>query len=151
MPQWDQYELWSLNGEKWELVMWFHEFDVAQAVMRTRRYRTRLIHAVYDGANRVREDILAELGKQKKSQVLVGFALETDNAIEYGKDKIKKKNLDLIIINTTSASNPAFGSDFNSVSLIDKHNNLVNFEFKSKQEIAKDIVEEIKKILQKNK
>lgn len=62
MPQWDQYELWSLNGDKWELVMWFHEFDVAQAVMRTRRYRTRLIHAVYDGPTRVKEDILAELG-----------------------------------------------------------------------------------------
>ncbi|MBP7809757.1 MAG: bifunctional phosphopantothenoylcysteine decarboxylase/phosphopantothenate--cysteine ligase CoaBC [Bacteroidia bacterium] len=90
------------------------------------------------------KDILAELGKLKNKQILVGFALETTNAIEYGKEKIKKKNLDLIVVNTTSENNPAFGSDFNTVSIIDKHNNLVNFEFKSKAEIAKDIVEAIK-------
>lgn len=90
------------------------------------------------------KDILAELGKLKSKQLLVGFALETNNAIEYGKEKINKKNLDLIVVNTTSESNPAFGSDFNTVTIIDKHNNLVNFEFKSKAEIAKDIVEAIK-------
>ncbi len=90
------------------------------------------------------KDILAELGKLKSKQILVGFALETNDAIEYGKEKIKKKNLDLIVVNTTSESNPAFGSDFNTVTIIDKHNNLVNFEFKSKAEIAKDIVEAIK-------
>lgn len=90
------------------------------------------------------KDVLAELGKLKTKQVLVGFALETNNAIDYAKEKIKNKNLDMIVVNTTSESNPAFGSDFNTVSIIDKHNNLVNFEFKSKTEIAKDIVEAIK-------
>ena len=90
------------------------------------------------------KDILAELGKLKNKQVLIGFALETENAIEYAKEKIKNKNLDLIVVNTTSKSNPAFGSDFNTVSIIDKHNNLVNFEFKSKTEIAKDIIKTIK-------
>ena len=48
------------------------------------------------------------------------------------------------MVNTTSEKNPAFGSDFNTVTIIDKHNKLVNFEFKSKAEIAKDIVEAIK-------
>lgn len=90
------------------------------------------------------KDILSELGKQKTKQILVGFALETDNALDYAKEKIKNKNLDLIVVNTTSEKNPAFGSDFNTISIIDKHNNLVNFEFKSKTEIAKDIVEAIK-------
>lgn len=89
-------------------------------------------------------DVLAELGKQKNKQILVGFALETDKALDYAKDKIKNKNLDLIVVNTTSEKNPAFGSDFNTVSILDKHNNLVNFEFKSKAEIVKDIVEAIK-------
>ena len=89
-------------------------------------------------------DILAELGKLKTKQILVGFALETDNAIEYAKEKVKNKNLDLIVVNTTSEKNPAFGSDFNTISIIDKHNKLVNFEFKSKTEIAKDIVSAIK-------
>lgn len=90
------------------------------------------------------KDVLAELGKLKTKQILVGFALETNNAIDYAKEKIKNKNLDLIVVNTTSESNPAFGSDFNTVTIIDKHNNLVNFEFKSKTEIAKDIAEAIK-------
>ncbi|HTK94166.1 MAG TPA: hypothetical protein VL382_00895 [Terriglobales bacterium] len=66
MAQWDQYELWSLSNGKWELVMWFHEFDVASAVMRTRTYRTRLIHAVYDGGQRIKEDVLAELGATRE-------------------------------------------------------------------------------------
>lgn len=95
------------------------------------------------------KDILGELGKQKSKQVLIGFALETENAIEYAKEKIKKKNLDLIVVNTTSESNPAFGSDFNTVSIIDKHNKLVNFEFKSKADIAKDIIEAIKVFMAK--
>jgi phosphopantothenoylcysteine decarboxylase/phosphopantothenate--cysteine ligase len=95
------------------------------------------------------KDVLAELGKLKTKQVLVGFALETNNAINYAKEKIKNKNLDMIVVNTTTESNPAFGSDFNTVSIIDKHNNLVNFEFKSKTEIAKDIVEAIKAFISK--
>jgi phosphopantothenoylcysteine decarboxylase/phosphopantothenate--cysteine ligase len=90
------------------------------------------------------KDILAALGKTKNKQVLVGFALETENAIDNAKEKLKNKNLDLIIVNTTSATNPAFGADFNTITIIDKHNNLVNFEFKPKTEIAKDIVEAIK-------
>ncbi|HWY11817.1 MAG TPA: bifunctional phosphopantothenoylcysteine decarboxylase/phosphopantothenate--cysteine ligase CoaBC [Bacteroidia bacterium] len=90
------------------------------------------------------KDILGSLGKAKKKQILIGFALETENAIEYAKEKLKNKNLDLIIANTTSVNNPAFGSDFNTICIIDKHNNLVNFEFKSKAEIAKDIVEAVK-------
>jgi hypothetical protein len=66
MARWEQYELWSLNQGKWELVMWFHDFELASAVMRGRQYRTRLIHAVYDGANRVQEDVLAELGATRE-------------------------------------------------------------------------------------
>lgn len=89
-------------------------------------------------------DVLAELGKLKTKQLLIGFALETNNAMDYAKEKLVKKNLDMIVVNTTTESNPAFGSDFNTVTIIDKHNNLVNFEFKSKTEIARDITEAIK-------
>jgi hypothetical protein len=66
MAKWEQYEVWSLNGEKWELVAWFHDFDVANAIMRKRTYRTRLIHAVYEDAQRVHEDLLAELGATRE-------------------------------------------------------------------------------------
>lgn len=90
------------------------------------------------------KDILGDLGKLKKQQCLVGFALETDNALDYAKEKLKNKNLDIIVANTTSKENPAFGSDFNTVTIIDKHNNLRNFELRSKVDLAKDIVNYIK-------
>ena len=90
------------------------------------------------------KDILTELGKLKKQQCLVGFALETENVIEYAKQKLQNKNLDIIVANSTSQKNPAFGSDFNTITIIDKHNNLLNFELKSKPEIATDIVNYIK-------
>lgn len=89
-------------------------------------------------------DILAELGRTKKNQILVGFALETNDTLDYARKKLEAKNLDVVVANTTSEKNPAFGVDFNAITIIDKHNNLVNFEFKSKQEIAADVVEHIK-------
>ena len=85
-------------------------------------------------------DILETLGKQKKQQLLVGFALETDNVIEYAKEKIKKKNLDLIIANSAIENGSGFGVDTNKITIIDKHNKLYNFELKNKREVAKDIV-----------
>lgn len=89
-------------------------------------------------------DILAELGRRKKNQILVGFALETNNALDYARKKLEAKNLDMVVANTTSEKNPAFGADFNTITILDKHNNLVNFEFKSKQEIAQDVIQHIK-------
>jgi phosphopantothenoylcysteine decarboxylase/phosphopantothenate--cysteine ligase len=86
------------------------------------------------------KDILEILGQQKKNQILVGFALETDNVIEYAKEKIKKKNLDFIVANSAIEKGAGFGVDTNKITIIDKHNNLYNFELKSKQEVAKDIV-----------
>lgn len=85
-------------------------------------------------------DILETLGKQKKHQLLVGFALETNNIIEYAKEKIKKKNLDFIVANSAAEIGAGFGVDTNKITIIDKHNKLYNFELKSKQEVAKDIV-----------
>jgi phosphopantothenoylcysteine decarboxylase/phosphopantothenate--cysteine ligase len=89
------------------------------------------------------KDILAHLGSLKKNQCLVGFALETENTIENAKQKLQTKNADIIIANTTSPENPAFGSDFNSIIIVDKHNKLVNFEFRSKEDLAKEIVAHI--------
>ncbi len=85
-------------------------------------------------------DILETLGKQKKHQLLVGFALETDNVIEYAKAKIKKKNLDFIVANSATEVGAGFGVDTNKITIIDKHNKIYNFELKSKQDVAKDIV-----------
>ncbi len=95
-------------------------------------------------------DILETLGKQKKKQVLAGFALETDNIIDYAKAKIAKKNLDLIVANSATEKGAGFGVDTNKITIIDKHNKLYNFELKSKQEVAKDIVTFIINYLNKN-
>lgn len=86
------------------------------------------------------KDILETLGQQKSKQLLVGFALETNNIVEYAKDKIKKKNLDFIVANSATETGAGFAVDTNKITIIDKHNKLYNFELKSKQEVAKDIV-----------
>lgn len=89
-------------------------------------------------------DILKTLGeKKKKGQLLVGFALETENLMENATEKLKRKNLDLIIANQTGPENAIFSSDKNKISILDKHNKLSNFELKSKQEVAQDIVDHI--------
>ena len=86
------------------------------------------------------KDILSELGKQKKAQLLVGFALETENLIEYATEKLKNKNLDLIIANSAIEKGAGFGSTTNKITIIDKYNKISNFELKSKTEVATDIV-----------
>ena len=85
-------------------------------------------------------DVLETLGKQKAKQILVGFALETNNLIEYAQEKIKKKNLDFIVANSATEQGSGFGFDTNKITIIDQHNKITNFELKSKQEVAKDIV-----------
>ncbi|MBA2611624.1 MAG: bifunctional phosphopantothenoylcysteine decarboxylase/phosphopantothenate--cysteine ligase CoaBC [Bacteroidetes bacterium] len=86
------------------------------------------------------KDILTELGKQKKKQCLVGFALETENLLGYAKDKLKTKNLDIIIANSAGEKGAGFTVDTNKITIIDKHNKISNFELKSKQEVADDII-----------
>lgn len=89
------------------------------------------------------KDILASVGKLKKELYLVGFALETENELENAKDKIKKKNLDLIVLNSLRDKGAGFGSDTNKITLIDKKDKVQEFELKSKQEVATDIFMEI--------
>ena len=87
-------------------------------------------------------DILAWVGENKKeSQVLVGFALETNNLLENSKDKLKRKNLNLIVMNTLEDKGAGFAGDTNKISILDNHNNFTSFELKSKSEVATDIVE----------
>ncbi|MFP5470985.1 MAG: bifunctional phosphopantothenoylcysteine decarboxylase/phosphopantothenate--cysteine ligase CoaBC [Bacteroidia bacterium] len=88
------------------------------------------------------KDILAELGKTKKpNQTLVGFAMETHNEENFAKEKLKKKNLDFIVLNKLNEDGAGFKADTNLITIFDKNNNTVKFELKSKQEVAKDILE----------
>ena len=89
------------------------------------------------------KDILASLGKIKKDQYLVGFALETNNEIENAKSKIKRKNLDAIVLNSLQDKGAGFATDTNKITIIDKNLNEKPFELKSKVEVAKDILNEI--------
>ncbi|WP_405606086.1 bifunctional phosphopantothenoylcysteine decarboxylase/phosphopantothenate--cysteine ligase CoaBC [Polaribacter sp. Asnod1-A03] len=91
------------------------------------------------------KDILASLGKIKKDQFLVGFALETNNELENAKGKLKRKNLDAIVLNSLQDKGAGFATDTNKVTIIDKDLNEKSFELKSKVEVAKDIINEIVK------
>lgn len=96
------------------------------------------------------KDTLAELGKLKtKKQVLVGFALETENEVSNAKEKIKRKNLDLIVLNSLNDKGAGFKTDTNKITIIDKNNKITKFELKSKEEVAKDILKTIQNIKSK--
>lgn len=85
-------------------------------------------------------DILEWAGKAKvSSQFLVGFALETNNAIENAKGKLQRKNLDAIVLNSLEDKGAGFKSSTNQVSILTQ-NNLVNYSLKSKEDVALDIL-----------
>lgn len=91
-------------------------------------------------------DIAAELGKQKsEKQFVVGFALETDNEVANAQQKMKKKNFDLIVLNSMQDTGAGFQHDTNKITIIDKTGNQLNFGLKSKVEVAEDIYNEVKK------
>ena len=87
------------------------------------------------------KDILANLGEIKgNEQVLVGFALETENTLENAKGKLVRKNLDYIVLNSLKDEGAGFAGDTNQVTIIDSNNNITKFELKSKAEVARDIL-----------
>jgi len=86
-------------------------------------------------------DIAAELGKRKNNnQVLVGFALETTHEVENAKEKIRKKNLDYIVLNSLKEEGSRFGYETNKVTIIDKSGNQKEYPLKSKIVVAEDIL-----------
>jgi phosphopantothenoylcysteine decarboxylase/phosphopantothenate--cysteine ligase len=89
-------------------------------------------------------DIAALLGSlKKKHQILVGFALETDDEVSNAISKLKKKNLDMIILNSLRDEGAGFGHETNRITIIDSNNNIDKFELKTKGEVASDILHKI--------
>lgn len=87
-------------------------------------------------------DVLQTIGKTKADhQWLVGFALETNDAIKHGAGKLKKKNLDLIVINTLEDEGAGFGHDTNKITLLDFNNKTTKFELSSKKVVANNILD----------
>lgn len=91
------------------------------------------------------KDILESLGAAKTHQFLVGFALETDNELENAKDKLKRKNLNLIVLNSLNDKGAGFKSSTNKVTFIDNKDQVIEFELKDKAEVARDLCNEILK------
>lgn len=90
------------------------------------------------------KDIAAELGRIKTaSQLLVGFALETNNEEVNALSKMQRKNLDMIVLNSLNDKGAGFSVDTNKVTILDKAGNKTVYELKTKVEVAKDIVDQI--------
>ena len=89
-------------------------------------------------------DIAATLGNSKKpSQILVGFALETNDEVQNAKSKLQRKNLDFIVLNSLNEEGSGFGYDTNRITIIDRNNIIDKFELKSKDDAARDILDKI--------
>ncbi len=95
-------------------------------------------------------DILSNLSKmKKKNQILVGFALETNNEIDFARDKMKRKKLDFIVLNSLKDEGAGFRSDTNKISIIDT-TGITNFELKTKKEVAEDIITKVLSLIKRN-
>jgi phosphopantothenoylcysteine decarboxylase/phosphopantothenate--cysteine ligase len=95
------------------------------------------------------KDIAKSLGEIKKeSQILVGFALETNDELENAAKKLKSKNLDFIVLNSLNEKGAGFKVDTNKITIIDKSNNQEFFELKSKTDVATDIVKKIEALME---
>lgn len=92
-------------------------------------------------------DILAKLGANKKEKILVGFALETHNEYQHALEKLKQKNLDLIVLNSLQDEGAGFGSETNIVTIIDRAGNDQRFPLMTKFNVADRILDRLKALL----
>lgn len=130
---------------------YFNDVDVAIAAAAVADYRPKNVadqkikknDASFSIELEKTKDILASLGQIKKNQFLIGFALETENEIEHAKQKIQKKNLDLIVLNSLNDAGAGFGKPTNKVTFINKDFTIEPQKLKSKEEVALDIVNKI--------
>ncbi|OPX24655.1 MAG: bifunctional 4'-phosphopantothenoylcysteine decarboxylase/phosphopantothenoylcysteine synthetase, partial [Candidatus Latescibacteria bacterium 4484_107] len=88
-------------------------------------------------------DILSELAPAKRDKVIVGFAVETENAIAHAREKLQKKNLDFIVLNNPLVEGAAFGTDTNVVTILDSKGNVEKLPKMSKREVAEKVMEKV--------
>lgn len=92
-------------------------------------------------------DIAASLGKRKREgQILVGFALETEHEVEHAKEKLVRKNLDFIVLNSLNDKGAGFRTDTNKITIIDREGTTA-YPLKSKTKVAEDIVDKLAELL----
>ena len=85
-------------------------------------------------------DVLSEMSKLKKNQILVGFALETDNEMENAQSKLSRKNLDIIVLNSLNDPGAGFGTSTNKVTFITAEGEVIEGSLKSKTKVAEDLL-----------
>lgn len=129
-------------------------FAAAVADYKPKKYNINKIKKSEENYNLLLEknvDILKEISSRKtESQLIVGFALETENEKENAIKKLQSKDLDLIVLNSTRDIGATFGFDTNKISIIEKDLTITDFDLKEKSQVAKDIVSVIlKKIIKK--
>jgi phosphopantothenoylcysteine decarboxylase/phosphopantothenate--cysteine ligase len=96
-------------------------------------------------------DILAELGRIKQDRILVGFAAETEDLVQNAYEKLKKKNLDIIVANNVAKEGIGFGSDRNEVTIIDAQGRMRQIPEMTKEEIANIVLDAVKRVIKKRK
>ncbi|HSI69959.1 MAG TPA: bifunctional phosphopantothenoylcysteine decarboxylase/phosphopantothenate--cysteine ligase CoaBC [Gillisia sp.] len=129
---------------------YFEEVDVVIAAAAVADYKPRVVaaqkmkkkEAVLSIELEPTQDILASLGEAKKDQKLVGFALETNDELKNAKSKLKRKNLDFIVLNSMNDKGAGFMQDTNKISIVSR-SGVKEFELKSKTEVALDILNEV--------
>ena len=95
-------------------------------------------------------DIIAEAGKRKGNRILVGFALETDNEHKNAKEKLQKKNLDMIVLNNPTEEGAAFATETNRVTIIKKQGKPLELPLQTKRQVAEVVIDHIVKLVQKS-
>lgn len=94
-------------------------------------------------------DIAAEMGRRKRAgQIMVGFALETDHELEHARQKLEKKNMDLVVLNSMRDSGAGFETDTNRVTMVDRLGNVDRYELKPKAQVASDLVQRVIKMVE---
>jgi phosphopantothenoylcysteine decarboxylase/phosphopantothenate--cysteine ligase len=92
-------------------------------------------------------DILAELGRTKTGQVLVGFSAETDDAVAYGRKKLAAKNLDMIVVNVVGMPDSGFEADTNRAVIVTADGDEANLPLQTKASLAREICDRVARIL----
>jgi phosphopantothenoylcysteine decarboxylase/phosphopantothenate--cysteine ligase len=89
------------------------------------------------------KDILFELGKNKNGKLLVGFAAETNNLVKKAKNKLKEKNLDMIVVNDVTKKDTGFSSDTNSALILNSYGDIHKYDVMPKEQLANKIFDEV--------
>nr|WP_246625031.1 bifunctional phosphopantothenoylcysteine decarboxylase/phosphopantothenate--cysteine ligase CoaBC [Fictibacillus nanhaiensis] len=94
------------------------------------------------------DDILQTLGEKKEHQILVGFAAETENLENYATDKLRRKNLDMVVGNDVSKEGSGFGSDTNEIVIIKKDGSISKLPILTKEKAAKEILQQVLEMME---